>query len=73
MKAELKTVIQEFEPVELNIVIESVKEYQVLNALFAYDRTVTNSLYESNLLNKSQSDLLMNVMQQIQILFEENN
>jgi len=72
MKAELKTVIQEFEPVELNIVIESKEEYEALNVLFAYNNTVTRSLVSEELMGYSQREKLKELMENIHTLFEEN-
>jgi hypothetical protein len=65
MKAELRTVLPDFEPVKLSIVIESKEEYEALNILFAYNSTVTSS--------HSQREKLKELMENIHNLFEENN
>jgi hypothetical protein len=73
MKAELRTVLPDFEPLKLNIVIESKEEYEALNILFAYNNTVTRSLVSEEFINYSQREKLKELMENIHNLFEENS
>jgi len=73
MKAELRTVLPDFEPVKLSIVIESKEEYEALNILFAYNSTVTKGLVSEDLMGYSQREKLKELMENIHNLFEENS
>lgn len=61
-----------FNPVTLNIIIESAEEFEVLKALTARDFVVPNYLEEKNYINPIQEStlrsILINIHNELQVL-----
>ena len=61
-----------FNPVTLNIIIESAEEFEVLKALAARDFVVPNYLEEKNYINPIQEStlrsILINIHNELQVL-----
>lgn len=69
MKVNKITTQPEFQPVTLQITIESQEEFDLLKTLFATNETVPEAMFEEGYISKTKRDILSELMGNVHNVF----